>query len=183
MIFTSLDLELNKEGNQTTDIIQIGAVIGNIYTGEILKKLRLYVKPSKPLDPFIITLTGIKQSDIDEKGITLLEAYNELKKCHIDLKSHHSIIQWGGGDEKELKEQLLKQGMPFYDWCFGRTYFNVKSLCQSISKAKKQKFQGGLKKYCQRHKVIFEGPAHDALQDSLNTFKLYVDLLKKLEKI
>lgn len=182
-IFTSIDLELNKEGDNTTDIIQIGATIGDVFTGEILEKLSLYVKASKPIDPFIINLTGITDKILEEKGTTLLEAYNILKEAHNKHSAHRMVIQWGGGDERILKEQLLQQGMKEEDWCFGRTFWNVKTLCQGIQLSKGLNIQGGLKKNCNRHGVLFEGPAHDALQDSLNTFKLFVKLLPKFKTL
>lgn len=58
-IFTSIDLELNKQGDKTTDIIQVGLVCGDPLTGEIKDKLSLYIKIDTPIDAFINTLTGI----------------------------------------------------------------------------------------------------------------------------
>lgn len=183
MIFTSIDLELNKDGNKTTDIIQIGAVIGNVHTGEILETLRLYVSIPTPLDPFIIQLTGITSTILDKQGTSLLEAYYKLREAHIKHNSHKMLIQWGSGDERELKEQLLDVGMPIEQWEFGRTYFNVKQMCQEIALSKKQTLQGGLKKHCNKFNVTFEGPAHDALNDAKGTFDLFCHLLTKYKNI
>ncbi len=178
-VYTSIDLELNKEGDHTTDIIQLGAVIGNVFTGQILEKLSLYVKPSKPLDPFIVELTGITDAVLSEQGTTLLEAYAALAAAHKRHNAHHMLIQWGGGDERELKAQL-PEGT---EWCFGRTYWNVKTICQAIQLSKGFSLQGGLKKNCARFGVSFEGPAHTAEQDALNTFKLFAALLPKLRTL
>ena len=94
-IFTSLDLEMNnKEGKK---IIQIGAVVGNITTGEILETLSIIVNPKEQLTDFIIGLTGITQNDVDN-GVTLEEAYLKLKEMHLRHKSFINCITWGGGD-------------------------------------------------------------------------------------
>jgi len=54
--FICFDLELNQPSEK---IIQLGAIAGNIQTGEILESLSAYINPGEPLDPKIITLTGI----------------------------------------------------------------------------------------------------------------------------
>lgn len=97
--------------------------------------------------------------------------------------SHRSVIQWGAGDDVCLKTQLIEKGMKEEDWIFGHRSFDVKTVVQSIQLAKGTKIQGGLKKNCQRFGVKFEGPAHDALQDAINTFSLYSDLLKRLRNL
>jgi len=66
-IFTSLDLEMAQPSKK---IIQIGAVVGNIVTGEILEKLSIIVNPKEQLTEFIINLTGITQEDVNN-GVTL----------------------------------------------------------------------------------------------------------------
>jgi inhibitor of KinA sporulation pathway (predicted exonuclease) len=182
-IFTSIDLEMNADGKNTYEIIQLGAVIGDVHTGEIFEKLSLYVNIEKPLYPFITELTGITDYTIISKGTTLLEAYNILKDAHIKYNSHSMIVQWGGGDEYMLKKQLFEKGMLPGDWIFGRTFWNVKTLCQAIQLSKGCNIQGGLKKNCNKFGVKFEGPAHDALKDSYNTFRLFQTLLPKLKNI
>src|ERR1700688_4220861 len=92
-IFTSLDLEMNQPSQK---IISIGATIGNIKTGEILDKLHVFVNPNEELNPFIVELTKIKQSDVDSAG-TLEEAYLQLKEMHEKHKSFCNPIVWGGG--------------------------------------------------------------------------------------
>ena len=182
-IYTSIDLELNADGKQTFDIIQIGAVIGNVITGEVLEELSLYVDIKKPLYPFITELTGITDYTIQTKGTTLVEAYNTLKEAHKKHGAHHMVVQWGGGDEYALKKQLIEAGMDPREWCFGRTFWNVKTLVQALQLSKGLTIQGGLKKSCHKYNVKFQGPAHDALFDSLNTFRLFSKLLRDLKNV
>jgi inhibitor of KinA sporulation pathway (predicted exonuclease) len=182
-IYTCIDLEMNADGKRTYEIIQIGAVIGNIHTGEILEKLSLYINIGKSLYPFITDLTGITDNTLVTKGTTLLEAYNTLKAAHIKHNAHTMLIQWGHGDEAYLKHELLQNGLKPEDWIFGRRNWDVKTICQSIQLSKGASLQGGLKKNCNRFGVQFKGPAHTAEQDAENTFYLFKALLPKLKNI
>ena len=61
-LLVSLDLELNQPSRR---IIQIGAVIGNIRTGEIVSRFDSKVSPDEELSPAIAKLTKIKQEEVD----------------------------------------------------------------------------------------------------------------------
>lgn len=182
-IYTTIDLELNKENGYTTDIIQIGYAVGNVFTGEILESGNVYVKIAKPLSEFIITLTGITENDLATKGTSLLEAFNQLKKVHQQYNSHPCLVQWGGGDSITLYDQLIAKGMDPKEWIFGRREWDVKTIAQSILLAKQLKFQGGLKKMSLRFGVPVQGPMHDAKNDAIATFNLFCYFLKELKGI
>src|ERR1041384_4707322 len=104
-IVTALDLEMNQPSQR---IIQVGAVVGNIKTGEILEKLSVIVNPMEELNPEIIELCDIQQEQVDN-GVTLEEAYRQLRNMHLKHKSFINPITWGGGDSLELKEQLKSE--------------------------------------------------------------------------
>lgn len=177
-IFTSLDLEMAQPSGR---IIQIGACVGNINTGEILESLSVVVNAKETLSDFILGLTGITQDQVDN-GETLEEAYLKFKKMHEKYKSHPMIVQWGGGDEWELKSQLFEQGMSKDNWVFGRTTMNVKNVYQSYCLANGAKMQSGLAKSMTKLGLKFIGRKHNAKYDAINTFLLYIELLKKLKK-
>lgn len=175
MIFTSLDLEMNQPSGK---IIQIGAVIGDIKTGIIIEKMSYIVDSGEKLDPKIITLTGITQ-EVHDNGMDLQYAYALLESGHISHKSFRNPITWGGGDSLELRQQL---GLERDSFIFGRRWIDAKTLFQSYCLSNNMKIQSGLKKSCHRMGVQFEGPAHDALQDALNTFKLFRVILSTMNK-
>ena len=176
-IFTSLDLEMNQPSGT---IISLGAVVGNIDTGEILEKLSVIVNPKEQLSEFIIGLTGITQDQVNN-GVTLEEAYLTLKAMHQKYNSFRNPITWGGGDSKEILDQL---GMDQEDenWCFGRRWIDAKTLFVSWRFANGLSIQGGLKNACNKIGVKFQGPAHRADLDALNTFHAYRVMLQKLLK-
>lgn len=177
-IFTSLDLEMNQPSRK---IIQIGACIGNIKTGQILDKLSLFVNPNEKLNPFITELTKITQEDVDH-GYTLEEAYRKLQKMHENYGAFINSICWGGGDSQELLAQLKENDPNFEDWCFGRRWVDTKTLFVSWRFSQGQPIQGGLAKSMLKVGLRFEGQKHNALDDSVNTFKMYCRMLQFLKK-
>lgn len=176
-VFTSLDLEMNQPSGK---IIQIGAVVGNIKTGEIFEKLSVFVNPKEDLSPMIITLTGITQDMVDS-GVTLEEAYTKLKDMHVKHNAFVNAVTWGGGDSKELGDQLKLENNNFTGWCFGRRWIDVKTLYVSWRIANGQTIQGGLKNSCKKLGVPFQGPAHRADMDALNTFFAYKKILEMIK--
>jgi inhibitor of KinA sporulation pathway (predicted exonuclease) len=172
MKLTCIDLELNQPSGK---IIQIGAVIGDTNTGDITHRLKVYVNPQEPLSQFIIDLTGITQSVIDKEGITLTEAYLQLKEFHLRHSTFMNPLTWGGGDSQEIFDQLPVGDR--IDWPFGRRWIDAKTLYVSECIAKGLPVQGGLSKVMTKYNLKFQGKKHDALDDAENTFRLYKEML------
>lgn len=173
MNFISLDLEMNKDANGRVDkIIQIGAVAFRLEPFEILETLSVIVNPEETLDPFIIKLTGITQEMVDA-GVDLPTAYAKL----CELKTTHQCgnypVGWGSSDAQHLY-QRVKTWLQQQRFIFStHRHFDVKTLYQTYLIANGGKPQAGLRKACGRMGLRFEGPAHDALQDAINTARLF----------
>jgi inhibitor of KinA sporulation pathway (predicted exonuclease) len=173
MKLTSVDLELNQPSGK---IIQIGAVIGDTLTGVISHKLRIYVNPNEPISPTIIELCGITQEKIDSEGIPLDAAYENLKRFHRANTDFMNPITWGGGDSKEIQDQIGEKARE--DWCFGRRWIDAKTMAVSRMIAREDKIlSGGLKTTMKRYGLKFDGRPHDAQDDAENTFKIYHHML------
>jgi inhibitor of KinA sporulation pathway (predicted exonuclease) len=179
MNFISLDLEMNKPSNK---IIMLGACVGCLETGEILETLRCYIKIDEPIDPFINTLTNISDHQIQTLGVSLLEAYGLLKNLYTKHSCHKSPIQWGEGDSRKLKEDLIKEGMNPSDWIFGWRVFDVKTVYQAYCMANQMKLQAGLAKAMTKIGLNFVGTKHDGMDDAVNTFRTFIELLKLIRK-
>jgi inhibitor of KinA sporulation pathway (predicted exonuclease) len=177
--FLSLDLELNHDDHgRTAEIIQVGYVIGNPFTGEVCEQIRKYVKNqhTRSIAPFITELTGITDDDINKYGVTLTEILAEVNELVAKYDIFVNPVTWGGGDSVELRNAALSENPDVFKntrWAFGRRWIDVKTLYIVDSFATKRNYQGGLKKSCNRLGITFDGPAHDALQDALNTFKVF----------
>ena len=177
MKLTCLDLELNQPSGK---IIQIGAVIGDTETGEILDRVRLYVDPDEPISEFITNLCGITQDDIDSYGTSLEEAYFALKKFHKQ-SSFINPVTWGGGDSQEIYNQLNDEAKK--KWCFGRRWIDAKTLYVSRMIAHDDHVSSsGLGKSMAKLGLEFNGEQHDALNDAENTFKIYYHMLKCIKE-
>jgi len=184
MLVCALDLEMNQPSQK---IIEVGYTIGDIYTGEVKLSKGLIVNPHEQLSEFIINLTHISQEMVDI-GYELVDAYKEMMKDCETLGVHRQPVVWGGGDVRTLKQQvneidssILRKDSGI--WSFGYTEMNDKNIVQAILGAKKLKTQGGLARSLGKFGLNFKGTKHRAIDDSLNTFLIHVELLKRLQVI
>lgn len=168
----ALDLELNKPSGS---IIQIGAVVGNLKTGEILEEYLCHINVGEPIDPFITKLTGIRQEDVD-RGYSLKTSYQQLIEMHKRYDCFRNCLTWGGGDSIELRKQLNLDNERFL---FGRRWLDAKTLFISYRFSKGLSHQAGLAKALVKMGMKFEGKKHQACDDALNTFRIYRNLLKE----
>jgi inhibitor of KinA sporulation pathway (predicted exonuclease) len=175
MKILSFDLELNQSPNGAK-IIEVGACVGDVSTGEVIEQYFAFVNPHEPLIDFIITLTSITQEQVDAAG-TLESAYLGMEAM---AKKHDCCtmpIVWGGGDGHALRKELS----PDVKWSFGRRELDVKAVFQAYQMAKEQKIQAGLAKAMTRLGLAFKGRKHRAVDDAINTFYIYVALLKNFQ--
>ena len=182
-LYLSLDLEMEQPSQE---IIQIGACIGNISTGEVLEKFCAYVKIDMPLSPFIIGLTGITQETLDTQGTDLITAW----KAFLAFRDKYpevncNAITWGGGDTAELKKQVFRayEGLwgvlpgSTFAWPLGRRWIDVKTIFQFRQLAHGEKLQAGLAKAMVKCGMAFKGKKHNATDDAVNTFLLAARLV------
>lgn len=173
MKIMSLDLEFNQPSQK---IIEVGYVIGDVYTGEILERVSRLIRIDEKLNPRIIELTGITDEML-ETGVSLAEAYAELARKHEEYGCFRNALTWGGGDSESLREQLgLDHG-----WVLGRRWIDAKTLFVSRAIARQEKRQAGLARALKRMGKDFDGKKHRAADDALNTFTIYRILLRDFD--
>lgn len=175
-MLVSLDLEMNQPSGA---IIQIGAVMGNLETGEIVSKFESKVNPSEVLAPAIIALTKISQADVDQAP-HLVEAYFALNQWlgpYAELRVLNPLT-WGGGDTETLRVQL---NMERERWPFGRRWIDAKTLYVAWRMAQGKDISGGLARAMTKLGLAFQGQKHNALDDATNTFRMYRALLKQFQ--
>lgn len=182
-ILLSLDLEMNQPSGR---IIQIGAVAGNVVTGEILGTYNALVNPEEEVTEFIEKLTSISNSHIAERGLTLLAAYQGLCAFAKEHNCEMNPLTWGGGDSLEIREQLERPvtalGGVFVPetWPFGRRWIDAKTVYQSLRRAHGLPLQAGLASALGKCGMAFKGRKHYAPDDALNTFYIYRWLLSQV---
>ncbi len=176
-------LSLDLEGNQPSEkIIQIGACIANIGSGEVFSKFSQLVLIDEAITPYIETLTGISNLDMHAEGVSLKEAYGRLiawRQAFIDAGNTLELnpLVWGGGDSLWLRNQLGADATP---WFFGRRWIDVKTIYQFRQLARGEKIQAGLAKALIRCGLKFEGRKHNALDDAVNTARVAHVLLSEM---
>ena len=174
--FMAIDLEMDQPSN---DIIQLSFVIGNLDTGVILEKYCRHINIHKQINPYIIKLCGIKQSDIDG-GISLEEIYQDICRFHDQYQCFRNPIVWGNGDSRLLRTQL---GLDDEEFVFGRREIDTKVLYISYCLANHIKTQAGLARAMTKCGLRFQGRKHCSLDDAINTFIFYRFLLNKLKEV
>jgi inhibitor of KinA sporulation pathway (predicted exonuclease) len=176
-LLVSIDLEMNQPSKK---IIQIGAVLGNVRTSELLSRFDVKVNPFETLDPRIVQLTGIKQCEVDAAG-TLTQAYEQLNTWLAPHAEDRTLnpLTWGGGDSETLREQL---GLQDERWLFGRRWIDVKTIFVAWRMVQSKDIQGGLAKAMTKVGLAIHGRKHNATDDAANTFRMYCALLARFKE-
>jgi len=169
----SLDMEF-EQPCQT--IIQVGVVVGNLKSGEILEEYCEHVKVDIQISDYIRKLTRIKQEDIDN-GKSLIEIYQDLIRLHEDYNCFRNPLTWGGGDSQELRSALKLDDEIFL---FGRRWIDVKTVYISYMFSQGKSNRSGLAKSLTKLGMQFKGSKHNAMDDARNTFLIYRELLKRI---
>lgn len=169
MNIMSIDAEYNQPSRKT---IQVGAAVFDAVSGAMIDKLEMYVNPNELINPEIIELTGIKDSDV-KNGITIEEAYRELERFHKKYKCFRNPLVWGSGNRNDSSHIHEESGVKEENF-MGFRVLDVKTIHQSVQIYKNKKHGGGLKEICEDVlKIGFDGEVHTALADAINTFKVW----------
>jgi inhibitor of KinA sporulation pathway (predicted exonuclease) len=199
----AIDLEMNADGlSNVNEIIQLGYTIFDT-NGTMLYTGGDYIKTGIPLFPYITGLTGISQNEIDTRGVSLVQAINNMQFYWHGYTGDkfQQIIEWGAGDRKQIDAEIMALGI-FEDSTpdlsmnevFGRGTLNLKAVYQMMAPRLGFSRKGGLKAVMQRLNVPFEPYKdqvavnsyrqrgfHDARTDSLMTAKVFLALQEKIK--
>ncbi len=170
----SLDLEFEQP---CETILQVGVVVGNLKSGEILEEYCEHVKVDLQVSEYIRKLTGIKQTDIDN-GKSLNDIYLDLIRMHTDHDCFRNCISWGGGDSQALRTALNLDDEMFL---FGRRWIDAKTVFISHMFANGENHRSGLAKSLVRLGMKFDGKKHNSKDDAKNTFFIYRELLERMK--
>jgi inhibitor of KinA sporulation pathway (predicted exonuclease) len=169
-----LDLEFNQPSG---NIVQIGAVVGDLATGQVLSRFSHFVNPNEPLSPYIQELCGITPAVLSLSE-PLDTTYQELLAWLAPFKAERQLnpLTWGGGDSDALVRAVGERAQN----PFGRRWLDVKTVYIALQTAKGVETSGGLKSSMRKVGLRFIGRPHDAADDAHNTFLMYCQLLRML---
>ena len=185
-VYLALDLELNNAEDGSTPnppIIQVGVAVGNYanYINNNFITRKWYFDPHETIFPFITRLTGITDEDVVTKSVThqqFAEEFGDMMKLY---KPFVNPVTWGGGDSSELKKEMVDRNIPFP--FFGHRWIDVKTWYVLRLLANGKRPAGGLSSAMNTFKMKFQGEAHRADVDALNTLRLFFCILERQEKI
>lgn len=172
MNYVVLDFEANNQDN-IKEIIEIGAVKVN-ENNEIIDTYQSFVKPTlaPTLNGFIKRLTGITQEDVDSAR-DFVEVFAEFSKW---VEEDSSIVIWGNMDRRFLNKDLslhnISSDMP-------ERFVNIQT---DVSKLLLHNDDISLKKAIQLLGIKHDGNNHRALNDAINTAKIFFKTKSLIEQ-
>ena len=152
---------------EKVEIIEIGAVIGQLYSDsfKVLDTLQLYVQPTltSKLTPFCTSLTGIGQHTVDSApklSAALTNFENWISTFQIK-----NWVSWGKFDEKQFQVETNLKSL--VNPLQGFQHLNMKQLY-----ARKRGHRVGIFKAIELSKLEFIGQHHSGLDDARNIAQL-----------
>lgn len=201
--YLALDLEMNQPSQNITEI---GVAMGIPSRPEVhFTNAFVKLPEGEKLAPFIIELCGIDVPHYNANAKPILEQWETLlewsRKTFYPTEVCIHILTWGIGDIHQLTQQLklalaIKQtaiteaGIDYEElqtgfkntFPFSRRFIDVKAVYQAYCIANGINPKGGLKTALGKLGMTFEGHAHNAGADALNTLLIFKELLKRIGK-
>lgn len=186
MNYIIFDLEWNQPPEENVvirdpvylsgEIVQIGAVkLNDSY--ETVDELRLYIRPQyyTKMHRRIASLTGIRDKDLQEKGVPFPEAFAQFQQwCGTEF----AYMTWSTSDLPMLVDNMLLHHLEQYEL----------PVCYDIQRIFAREIMRSTQRYSLDHalEILNEqgDAAHDALHDARNTAKVcaHLDLEDYLEE-
>lgn len=174
----SIDCEYNQPSGKT---IQIGAAVYNSITGLLIDRFETYVNPDELINPEITVLTTITDQDV-ANAPKIKEAFEMLEYIHAKHKCFTNPIVWGSGVRNDSLTIYQESGIIDRPNFMGYRVIDAKSIFQSVQMMSNKPVRGGLEKTCKVIGIGFEGRAHTALSDAMNTFRVWHYLVKRFKR-
>ena len=183
----ALDLEFNRPSKK---IIQIGAVVGDMLTGNIDSGFSCFVNPNEPLNPNVAVLTGISQEVLD-RAPAVEEAYLQMGtwlKPYELIRSLTPLV-WGNNINGVLCDAVgLKPSDE--EWYFSAKANNAKQFYALVRTnpllfgfltrfGLETILVGSLESSVAKFGLTFEGQPNNAMYRAANIFHLYRALIKR----
>ena len=144
-----------------------------------MSTLNLYIKPviNPVLTSFCTGLTGITQNLLNEKGKSINDAIKIFAGYTSDCRK---IVSWGNYDKKFLYDAIIRNNIKENPWLDVLNmllfkHVNLKEVMKLTCKMKPIDLQNAMKYFG----INPTGKLHNALDDSLNTHKIYKKVMKK----
>jgi len=186
-VLVALDLEFNLPSGT---IIQIGAVAGDMETGNIDSGFSCWVNPGEPLNPGVSDLTGLTQ-EVADAAPSVEDAYQQMGKWLRPYELIRSLtpLVWGNNINGILCDAVgLKPSDE--EWYFSAKANDVKQFFALVSLhpllfglfsriGMETRLVGSLESSVVKFGMTFEGQANNAMYRAANIFRLYRALINR----
>lgn len=162
--FVIVDLETTGLSPKNGEIIEIGAI--KVINNEVVDKMDIFVKPSRPITWFTTNLTGITNEMVDE-GLNIKEALKVFDEFSdgMRLMAHNAKFDMGFLDvymKKELEKSVREDALD--------TLIISRALVKDVPNYK-------LGTLANRFNIDYSG-AHRSLRDCEITLDVYNNIRK-----
>lgn len=155
----------SEQGDQKSEIIELGVCFLNMETGEPEQKKSYLVRPVySEVSQFCQELTTISPEMIKEQGIPFEHAINKLKKDFG--RANRTWASWGFYDQAKLRDDCNLHNVPYP---MGINHINVKNLYSLRFGLRKEL---GMMKALDHANIEHTGTHHRGCDDAFNTAKL-----------
>ncbi len=165
-----------EQGDQPSEIIEIGICAINLLTFNISEKASYLIKPRfTAVSPFCTELTGWTQDDVDGAG-DISDALAQIQ-ADYHMKPNQIWMSWGGYDKRKLSSDpwmvggvhqlygIERDANPFAKFS---DHINVKQLMALRERQEEMGMERALKFY----RETLEGRHHNGADDAYNIAKL-----------
>lgn len=153
------------------EIIEIGITQINRNSKKVIKSKSFLVKPSLSwVTPFCTELTGHTQEELDTYGMSFADACLSIED-EFETKTY-GWAAWGNYDMIMLTKQCRKFHV---DYPMSPSFMNIAMLFSVLTGRAKAP---GLAKACKLMNIEMEGRHHNGKDDSYNTAKILLQLIK-----
>ncbi|MED0951239.1 exonuclease domain-containing protein [Bacillus mobilis] len=150
--------------NFFSEIIEIGAVVLNTETFEIVEEYQTFVKPVlfPTLSEYCLHLTTIRQDEV-HNGKSIKDAMNEIASLYN--KYDCVFASWGFYDKKQFKQVCERFGLGYP---FGHAHVSLKHEHGTWIKHRPM----GMERALKMHHLPLEGIHHRGIDDARNISKI-----------
>ncbi|MBA4493327.1 exonuclease domain-containing protein [Paenactinomyces guangxiensis] len=167
--FEATCYEKNPPPRFFSEIIEVGGVIVNPQTREVINEYQTFVKPVlfPKLSLFCTALTSITQEQVNQ-GIPFAQAVQELRT--FSTKYPSIFCSWGHYDRKQLKRQCNNFQVSYP---FSAKHINLKEAHSQFYNVRRMGMKGALL----YHGLSITGTHHRGIDDARNIAKITQKML------
>lgn len=175
LLIIDLESTCYEQGNEPnsffSEIIEIGAVVLNTETFEVIEEFQTFVKPVlfPALSDFCLNLTTITQEQVDNAP-SFKEAIQAIKSVYERYDC--VFASWGFYDKNQFKKVCDKFRVAYP---FGKDHISLKHEHGNFV----NKHPMGMERALKDYKIPLDGTHHRGIDDARNIAKIATEMIQR----